>query len=98
MTVPRFFLPLLLSLSFRTLSQEQGQLQVQKRRDFCRFSARFQVLRAESGKQILSCARLDLKPAAPFAPVIAGGGRFFIRVVHAFYVARVATFNERQFS
>jgi hypothetical protein len=79
MTVPRFFLPLLLSLSFRTLSQEQGQLQVQKRRDFCRFSARFQVLRAESGKQILSCG--DGGNRCPLPAGLTVGGLFSLVLV-----------------
>ena len=80
MTVPRFFLPLLLSPSFRPLSQEQRKLQVQKRPQPRRFSARFQALRAESGKQILSCAS-DLKRTF-FALAVIGRGAFLRRVRH----------------
>ena len=79
-----------MSFPLRPLRQQQHKLQIEQRPQPRRFSARFQVLRAESGKQILSCARLDLKPAAPFAPVITGGGRFFIRVRHGIYVARAS--------
>jgi hypothetical protein len=87
-----------MSFPLRPLRQQQSQLQRQQRRNLCRFSARFQVLRAESGKQILSCARLDLKPAAPFAPVITGGGRFFIRVRHGLKFCPRKPLNATQLS
>jgi hypothetical protein len=63
----------------RPLRQEQRQLQREQRTQPRRFSARFQVLRAESGKQILSCAS-DLKRTF-FAPTGNGGGRFSLRLV-----------------
>jgi hypothetical protein len=67
-------------LFLRPLCQQQRELEIEQRPQPRRFSARFQVLRAESGKQILSCAS-DLKRTF-FALAVIGWGAFIRRVRH----------------